>query len=208
MSLATVSGVVQSVNMNEKTGMWSVKINNEYHGAGRYRPKVNAGDKVTFQSKQNGRFWNMQFGSVKVLGKGEIPTESPATALVSTTESAGNSRMEYSNGMAASNSKSNVRFNDRPWNPEEETARQHSIIMQHSQEMALTFLGFLAGQDAALVPKSAKTESKLTAYEQMLDKFTMKFFNQAKNASVAEASEDQETDEGSSEETTQDKEWE
>ncbi len=69
-----VKGIVEYLDKKD-SGFYSVKIAGEYFGAGKYAPKFDQGDEVSFDytDRESGGkiFHNMTFGTVKVLEKGE-----------------------------------------------------------------------------------------------------------------------------------------
>ena len=64
--MANVKGLVERISKND-AGFYSVKLGGEYFGAGKYAPKFNEGDEVSFEYTENGKYKNLSFGTVKVL---------------------------------------------------------------------------------------------------------------------------------------------
>ena len=73
----TGKGIVEVVN--ERNGMWSFKVGEDWYGAGKYPPKFDKGDEIEFQFTKNGKWNNLEFNTVTVLEK--APTQSaPASS--------------------------------------------------------------------------------------------------------------------------------
>lgn len=71
-----LSGVIQQiktkkVGAQQKTA-YDMQIAGQWYGYGFFAPKAKEGDYVTFSATQNGNFWNIDRGSMKV---GKAPTE-------------------------------------------------------------------------------------------------------------------------------------
>jgi uncharacterized protein YkvS len=64
----TVKGVVEKINKNGE--YYGVLIGEDWFGAGKYRPKFDEGDEVSFDFTMNGKYKNMDYKTVTVLGKG------------------------------------------------------------------------------------------------------------------------------------------
>ena len=71
-----LSGVIQQIKQ-KKVGAqqkvaYDLNINGSWYGYGFFAPKAKEGDYVTFSATQNGNFWNIDRGSMKV---GKAPAE-------------------------------------------------------------------------------------------------------------------------------------
>lgn len=75
------SGVVEVVNSKEGQygTMWSVKVNGEWYGAGKYQPKCREGDNVTFDVTFKGNYKNMDTKTLKVTGGTPAAARDPQT---------------------------------------------------------------------------------------------------------------------------------
>lgn len=118
--MSQVQGVVEFVNGPNNFGLYSLKVDGKYYGTGKTPPPAKKGDSVRFEAVQKGKYLNVD-GDVEVLSGGN--------ATVVTFPRHGQSNTTRT-GV--------TRFNDRPWDPVAEETRQRAIIMQHSQEMALS----------------------------------------------------------------------
>lgn len=64
-----VKGIVEKINENA-SGYFGVKMGETWYGAGKFAPKFNEGDEVSFTFSMNGKYANMDFKSVEVLAAG------------------------------------------------------------------------------------------------------------------------------------------
>ena len=119
--MSQVNGVVEYVNGPNQFGLYSIKVDGQYYGNGKVRPTVSKGDNVKFEAVKKGKYFNVE-GEIEVLSSGNATVVS----------------FPNSTARGAAGASRSVRFNDRPWDPAVEETRQRSIIMQHSQEMAVS----------------------------------------------------------------------
>lgn len=82
--MSDFSGVVQTikskkVGAQQKTA-YDMQIGGQWYGYGFFAPKAKEGDFVTFSATQNGNFWNIDRGSLKV-GKAPANAEAPKQAV-------------------------------------------------------------------------------------------------------------------------------
>lgn len=127
--MSQVQGVVEFVNGPNNFGLYSLKVDGKYYGTGKTPPTAKKGDSVRFDAVQKGKYLNVD-GDVEVLSGGN------ATVVSFPASKNGASRI------------GGVRFNDRPWDPVAEETRQRAIIMQHSQEMAVSLAKLMLDRGA------------------------------------------------------------
>lgn len=176
-----ISGTVQYVNGPSKYGTYNIKLNDTLYWTGKSAPAVKRGDFVQFTMVQKGtNFW-VEDGSLQTqdvgFASGSVAAQhSTAGGLPGTVPSNG-----YASKRAASlaGPSGTVRFNDRPWDPEDDKARQSSIVMQHSQEMALGFINLLAAHDALVLPKSGKQADRYEYLEALRKEVTQRLYEEA-----------------------------
>ena len=79
--METVQGIVEKINCNAN-GFYGVKLGETWYGAGKYAPKFNEGDEVSFGYTMNGKYANMDFKSVNVVTAAAeaAPLPTPATS--------------------------------------------------------------------------------------------------------------------------------
>lgn len=73
----TSKGIVEVIN--EKNGMYSFKVGNDWIGAGKYPPKFEKGDEIEFKYTKNGQWNNVVFNSITVLEKAPSQPSSGAS---------------------------------------------------------------------------------------------------------------------------------
>lgn len=76
----TAQGVVERINKNDN-GFYGILVGGEWFGAGKYAPKFGEGDEVRFEYTANGKYKNLEFGSITVLerGSGKATSSNPAS---------------------------------------------------------------------------------------------------------------------------------
>lgn len=72
--VSTSQGIVEVKRKNDQ-GYWSFKVGETWYGAGKYEPKFDKGDEIKFGHTQNGKYFNLEFGTVEVVEKGKGTTE-------------------------------------------------------------------------------------------------------------------------------------
>lgn len=102
--MSEVSGVIQSittkkVGAQQKTA-YDITVAGQRYGYGFFAPKAKEGDYVTFTAVQNGNFWNVERGSLKV---GKAPATSNASTAVGRAVNSFDSRQDAISRQAASN---------------------------------------------------------------------------------------------------------
>lgn len=80
MANETVQGVVERINKNDN-GFYGVLMADEWYGAGKYKPKFDEGDEVSFEYSMNGKYRNMEFKTVTLLEKGKGSNETSAAGV-------------------------------------------------------------------------------------------------------------------------------
>lgn len=82
--METVQGIVEKINCNAN-GFFGVKLGETWYGAGKYAPKFNEGDEVSFGFTMNGKYANMDFKSVDVVtAAAEVVAPEPTPAASAT----------------------------------------------------------------------------------------------------------------------------
>lgn len=105
--MSEISGVIQQiktkkVGAQQKTA-YDLQVAGQWYGYGFYAPKAKEGDYVTFTGVQNGNFWNVERGTLKV---GKAPKEEVRAAVQQQVRSAVGSfdaRQDAISRQAASN---------------------------------------------------------------------------------------------------------
>lgn len=181
--MTQVSGTVQYVNGPSKFGTFNIKVNNTPYWTGKSAPPVNKGDFVTFTAVQKGNSIYVEEGSLKATAS--VPSITGATQQLGAGAVYTNGNGDV--GRRAGYSNAVTRFNDRPWEPAKEEQRQNSIVMQHSQEMALMFLDLLQRTDALVLPKTAKPAERYEYLENLRKEVTQALYNEASASGDMEA---------------------
>lgn len=74
--MSEVSGVIQKIDAKrvgaQQKLAYNIQVGGQWYGCGFFRPKAEEGDFVTFTAVQNGNFWNVERGTLKV-GKASAP---------------------------------------------------------------------------------------------------------------------------------------
>lgn len=102
--MSQVSGVVQQVlSRQTKIGqMYDIVVNGQKYGVGKFPPKANEGDYVTFTDSVNGNFHNVERGTLRVS---EYKSQGPTTtSAVKTAVSSFDARQDVISRQAALNS--------------------------------------------------------------------------------------------------------
>lgn len=77
-----ISGVIQQIKVKQvgpqKKNAYDMQVGGQWYGYGFFAPKAKEGDYVTFTGVQNGNFWNVERGSLKV---GKAPKEDTKPAV-------------------------------------------------------------------------------------------------------------------------------
>ena len=121
----TVQGVVERINKNQG-GFYGVKIGEEWFGAGKFEPKFNEGDEVKFGYTRNGKYANMEFGTVVVVNKGS-----------GNSQTSGNSTSSSSGGGSGSTN----------WD-----LKDKRITMLASRKDAIELMGLMISSDSFQLP--------------------------------------------------------
>jgi hypothetical protein len=143
-------------NAKMQGNIYAVRVDDVWYGFSKNKINANKGDLVEFEATQNGNFWNGDIKSFKVVASQDKGSPAKATT-----------------GGKAS------------FSPGAEDSRQRSIIIQHSQEMAINWVAFLVAQSAVKVG-TAKAASQ-AALDKLLDEYTSKFAVQAGTGPLAAA---------------------
>lgn len=105
--MASVSGVIQQIKTKKvgakQTTAYDIQVAGQWYGYGFYAPKANEGDYVTFEATQNGNYYNVERGTLKV---GKAPPEEAKKATASSVKQAVGSydaRQDAISRQAASN---------------------------------------------------------------------------------------------------------
>lgn len=154
--MANVRGVVNEVKVQQTSvgTMFNLVVDGQIYGAGKFKPNVNPGDIVQFESIQKGRYSNLAPGTLQVVGK-----SNPAAAQSSPAYSNGQQRSTHSKGVS------------------DFGKNQEVISRQAARNSAIAMLAQLVALDAVPVAKTAKPGDKFDAVVAIVDKLTEKYFN-------------------------------
>lgn len=132
--MSEVSGVVQSISSRDTNAgkMWDIVVGGQKYGAGKFRPKAEEGQYVTFGVVNNGNFKNIERGSLKVSDKKP-------------------SYEEKTSGSTSSYPSKAVNSFD---------ARQDAISRQAASNTAIEWVKFLHEAGAVAVPASKKGQAQ------------------------------------------------
>ena len=155
MSGNQVSGIVQVVSAKDGQygKMYSVKVNGDWYGAGKFAPKCKEGDEVTFEFTYKGNYKNMEPRTLQVKAGNPASSGVPASA-------AGRSA-----GAGASSGS---------WD-----SRQETISRQAALNSAVSWMNFLHAEGAIPLPATAKGAKREGALRELLNQYTMEFYEQA-----------------------------
>lgn len=67
--MSNVTGIVNRMNSRQagRGTVWSIEVNGTWYGGMWDQPNCNEGDNVEFVGEQNGQYWNVRKGSLKVV---------------------------------------------------------------------------------------------------------------------------------------------
>ena len=157
MNTNVVKGIVQGVKDKQTSfgTMYDLRVNNEWYGAGKKHPGVQAGDAVEFAIKVNGNFKNV-VGNVNKVEASSVASQAPvayASAIPTTADAA--SKTTYVD------------------------TRQLSICYQSARNAALEMVQTLATCGALPFSDSTAAKakaSKQSAVEGLVDYYTELFY--------------------------------
>lgn len=147
--MAMISGTVSKINYADRSGrrVYSVNVDGQWYGGfWNDRPNCNEGDSVEFEATQNGRFWNANPPTLRVVSsQPAAPTGNSSAAGAASSNSGGDSR-------------------------------QNSIVYQSSRGDAIELLKVLLEQDLVSLPtkKADKMGAVLNLVDELTDDFAYK----------------------------------
>lgn len=153
--MANVTGVVQRKNSKPiRNGgqMFSIQVDGNWYGGMFDDPGCNEGDTISFESSQNGRFLNVQKGTLQVV-QNNAPSQAPAPQGGGQT---GGQREDYWNSRAKA-----------------DEARQVSITYQSSRKDAVEVAKALVEND--MVAQPTKKGDKYDWFLGLVDVLTDRF---------------------------------
>jgi hypothetical protein len=152
MSGNQISGIVETVNSKEGQygTMWSVKVNGEWFGAGKYMPKCREGDNVTFDFTFKGNYKNMDTKTLKATTSGSSAAATIAGAAPPTTGGGG--------------------YVDN---------RQEVISKQAALNSAIAFMQLLHAEGGIPLAATVKGGKREGALRELLQQYTCEFYEQA-----------------------------
>jgi len=144
-------------------------------------PGISEGDIVKIRGEIDGN--NLKVEQHRVEGKGEVPTKPAYSGKPAYNKGGGNSaRDEY--------------FKEKEKHDRDE--REPRIQYQAARKDALEFLSVLAGQDALPITAAAGKGNKAKRFEELeeiLDKLTVRFYNDTRSLRVLERVQDSDEEE-------------
>ncbi len=151
----SISGVVELVNSKEgQYGMmWSVKVNGEWFGAGKFEPRCARGDNVTFDFTFKGNYKNMDTKTLKVVS-GAGASRDPSTGAAGATRPAAATTPYVDN-------------------------RQEVISKQAALNSAIAWMNLLHAEGGIPIPATIKTGKREGALRELLNQYTSEFYEQA-----------------------------
>lgn len=147
-----VKGIVEKINENA-SGYFGVKMGETWYGAGKFAPKFNEGDEVSFTFSMNGKYANMDFKSVEVLAAGNG-------------SSGGGTSSQASSSAASSTGKSS----GTNWD-----LKDKRITYLASRKDALELAGIALSNEAFKLP--TKQSDKFEALALLVNELTDTFYN-------------------------------
>ena len=147
-----ITGTVEVVNSKEGQygTMWSVKVNGDWYGVGKYQPKCREGDTVTFDFTFKGNYKNMDTKTLKV-------TSGDAGAAIKSTAPA-----SVGGGSAG--------YVDN---------RQEVISKQAALNSAIAFMQLLHAEGGIPLAATVKGGKREGALRELLQQYTCEFYEQA-----------------------------
>lgn len=147
--MTMITGKVTNVVGKDTTygKMYNVEVDGKSYGAGKFPPKVQPGDYIKFDADTTGRFFKMDTKTVVVV---EEPAGIPSPPVYTGSKPSGGGG-----------------YND----PE----RQLNITRQGCRNAAIAWMTLLAAQDALGIKKTASSGERLTALDNMLERYVDDF---------------------------------
>jgi len=158
ITMETVQGIVEKINCNAN-GFYGVKLGETWYGAGKYAPKFDEGDEVSFGYTMNGKYANMDFKSVDVIAKA---TAAPSPAP----SSQASSSAALPSGAAPKSGGTNWDLKDK------------RITYLASRKDALALIDVLIAADALVLPGGTKKAERYQAVCAMVNDTTQEMYSE------------------------------